>query len=237
MAKERAMGYGLKSFLGATALVAIAGATAPASALVIGTVDNGGANCIPFGCNLGLGSRYQQVYKGSLFGSNPLTISSVRFYSQDPPTGGTLFDTDITISLSTTTAAVDGLSAVFDDNLGADDTLVFTGHVGGSIGSFFDIFFDVPFTFDGDLGNLLLDIEFSNRTGFGNSFLDAHNGDFGGDSSRMHDFGSGFAGFGLVTGFNEATTLVPEPATLALISAGMLGVGWVRRRRNAGAEL
>lgn len=202
-------------------------AAAPASALVIGAPGTS-LNCFPFTC--GSGTRYQQVYAGSLFGSDPISISSLRFYDSD--NDATLATRDYVISLSTTSVAVNSLdTTVFNNNLGGDNMVVFTGTLGGPIGSFFDIFFDVNFAFDGDLGNLLVDMQMNN-TGGGGGFLDARAGDFGGDSSRAHNFGGGFASWGLVTGFNEAPAVaaVPEPMTLSLLGAGLAGIAGLRRR-------
>ncbi len=82
----------------ALGLGAMVAAAAPASALVIGAPGTG-ENCFPFTCAVG-GTRYQQVYAGSLFGSDPISISSLRFY--DSNDDAALATGDYVISLSTT---------------------------------------------------------------------------------------------------------------------------------------
>ena len=85
-----------------------------------------------------------------------------------------------------------------------------------------------PFTYDPANGDLLMDIFVSN-SGNQTVFLDARNGTAAGVFSRMHDFGSEFNDWGLVTGFNAAAA-VPEPSTYVMLVGGLLALaGWRRR--------
>ena len=136
-------------------------------ATVEGNADNG----FPF--NIGANSmRYQQVFDASEFGalSTPELITKIAFRPdatfQGKPFASTL--TNVQINLSTTGAAVDGLSPTFASNVGGDETVVFsgplflasadTGPVAGP--KAFDIVINLqtPFLYDPNLGNLLLDV-------------------------------------------------------------------------------
>jgi len=113
--------------------------------------------------------RIQQIYASGEFPSNPLTITKLRwrpdfFY-------GTAFNATISsiqINMSTTPSKVDGLASSYALNVGADDTVVFSGSsvvssqfAGPSGGpKEFDIIIPLttPFTYDPSAGNFLLDI-------------------------------------------------------------------------------
>jgi PEP-CTERM motif len=205
-------------------------APASATSILIGAPATGG-NCFPFDCVIsGPGNRYQQVYAASDF-SGPFTITGVTFFDTFAP-GATFTDADYTVSLSTTTKAVNGLDlANMNNNVGGDNTLLFSGHRSGATG--------VSFTLSGGLflynpasGNLLLDIQLSNIGARGSGFLDSRNGSAGGLFSRAHNFDGGFDNFGLVTQFEGVVATVPEPATLTLLGTGILALAHRRRTRR-----
>lgn len=182
------------------------------------------ANCYPFGCH---GTRYQQVYAASVF-TGPITITDITFYnSKGAP--GTISPGTYTFHLSTTSKAVDGLDSVFANNVGSDDAFFAVLAGGGSAFPSFTVV-GTPFTYNPGSGNLLLDMFVTNSTSSGTVFLDSRTGDAGGVFSRMHDFGGGTTGYGLVTGFNESGA-VPEPATYAMLAGGLLLL-LAGRRRN-----
>ena len=153
----------------------------------VATVEGNSANAWPF--NIGAASfraqRYHQVYGASDFASlsGPQRITQIAF-RPDSEAGAAFAATipSIEIRLSTTTKAPDGLSAVFADNVGANDTVVYAGAL--SLSSSFDgppegpkafdivINLQTPFNYDPAAGNLLLDVRVFSGTL--TTFLDAH---------------------------------------------------------------
>ena len=178
---------GILALLGMSAVSGLAQAfTSPGAA--IGTGGPTG-NFLPFSPSTLTGvssTRYQQVYGAGDFVSalGPITIRQIAFRLSENggnPFAGTI--PDIQIDLSTTFKAVDGLSATFSDNVGADDTVVYTrgplklSSPGKDLGGYyaFDIVITLtmPFTYDPSKGNLLMDIR--NFSGSHTSFFDAQN--------------------------------------------------------------
>ena len=197
--------------------------------------------------------RYQQVYEASDFASagGPISITQIAFR----PDGflGRAFSvtlTDIQINLSTITFGADGLSLVFANNLGLDDTIVFargpltlssnfTGPVGGPMDFDVIITLTTPFLYDPAAGNLLMDVRnFGSGT---TTVLDQEFAD--GDSiGRVHtnidspglvnsptaanrDTG------GLVTQFTHSPVPEPGAACLFLVGAGLCYISRQRRLR------
>ena len=190
--------------------------------------------------------RYQQVYEASQFGvlSQPARITHIAF--RPDQWGGDAFAStiqDIQINLSTTSGAPDNLSLTFADNVGVDNTVVYSGSLSlsssdtGGPPRDFDIIIPLqyPFLYDPGAGNMLLDIRIF--TPAGTTGFDAETPE--GDSvSRLFSLdvnsptGDTSDSAGLVTQFTAQP--IPEPGTLALLAAGalgLLGYGWRRKRR------
>lgn len=107
--------------------------------------------------------RYQQVYNASDFMSigSPMLITEMVFY----PTGEGVHEADIPniqISFSTTSAGADSLSPMFANNVGGDDTMVWSGRLylrPQQPGDFYlHISLPNPFRYEPTAGNLLLDV-------------------------------------------------------------------------------
>lgn len=211
-----------------TAAVAAFGAVAaaaPAHALVIGSADS--SNGIPFGSTIG-GYYYQQVYDAASFG-NGIGITQISFYNtlrpENTPRTGTF-----QLYLSTTTAGIPG----FDTNTSqpwfdASFTKVFDGTLPALADGRMDFTLATAFGYDPQAGNLLLTVR-SFDFGAGSLFLDVDQ-NTGVTNSRFSAYPYNWDQ-GLVTGFNDVTA-VPEPASLALLGVGILGLGLVRRSRRA----
>lgn len=218
--------------LALTCALALA-AVSPLEAQLIGDPLSG-RNTFPFGATVGgSGTRYQQVYASSNF-AGPLAISSISFV--EGRAGGTLTSALFEFYLSTTSRAVDGLSTDFDSNLGADTQLFGSFLLAGAAPSRLT-FSGTGFAYDPSAGNLLLDIRLSDITSRGNASYGARNRDADGLFSRMHDFGAGFEGIGLLTEFEGSRVVVtPEPSPLAPLALGLAGLGLFARFRR-GEEL
>ena len=220
----------------ALALLLAAASAARAQVTIAGPTT--GHNCIPFGCILGAGTRYQQVYSAGAF-AGPIDIGAITFFLDTDEGRGNLNTGSISLYLSTTAAAVDRLNASnFDANLGPSTSLFGTYTIGGVAPTLLT-FTGVPYLYDPAAGNLLLDLRVNGTLAASTSLSGylARVNMPGGNYSRATDFGVGSAGYGLDTRFALAATTVPEPSAAALLGAGLLaaaGAG-ARRRRSAAA--
>lgn len=213
-----------------------------ANELAEGNTDNG----IPFNTGLLFGVtsvRHQQVYGAAEFPTGSLLLTGVWFRPDIGNAGSAFGPTNIpnvTIQLSTTSMAVDGLSTTFSDNIGADVTTVHSGTLTLSSADTgpgprdFDIFipFGAPFVYNPASGNLLMDVR--NPSNVITTQLDAH---VGADSvSRLIALDVSSAtgstdSLGLITKFQFRQ--VPEPAALSLLAVAAMALAVGRRRRTS----
>ena len=136
------------------------------------TIEGNSNNLAPFSLASFVPSqRYQQVFAASEFAvlSGPQLITQISF-RPDAEFGGAFSSTipDIQINLSTTSAQPDSLSMILANNIGPDDTMVFSGSLSlssadsGPLGGpkDFDIVIalQTPFLYDPSVGDLLLDV-------------------------------------------------------------------------------
>lgn len=218
----------LNTTLGLLALAVILAAPCSAGVILIGTLPGPAANSFPFGNTDG--SIYQQVYAAGNF-AGPVTIVGITFFNSD--SAGSFAAGTYAFSLSTTPAPVDGLdTSDLDTNVGTDNQAFASVGLSGSVGTQFTIT-GTPFFYDPVQGNLLVDIRTTySESQSGSVYLDSFTltEPTNGLTSRAHNYGSGFAGYGLITQFETLDEgAVPEPSTLALVGAGMLLV-LLRRR-------
>jgi hypothetical protein len=207
--------------------------------VVVGTVNDGNADPFGFWNNTG---AYQQVYSASAF-SGAIDISSLTFYLYSDPRGGNgsaLQPGPYSIYLSTTAAAVKGLSSTLANNIGADETLVYLGSPPGetTVGSqgTYTFSLSTDFLYNPAAGNLLLTV--TNQTPGSpislETYLEAD--DSGSLTSRglnnngLNNSQALLDNVGLVTGFNVSP--VPLPAALWLLVSGICGVGVLARARQ-----
>ena len=112
--------------------------------------------------------RYQQVFDASQFSRlNPGggLINRLAFRGHGPGTPFTGTVAQLQVNLSTTSKTPDGLSSIFGENVGPNDTQVFSGPLQAAVTFTGDptnfevtINFTTPFYYDPTKGNLLLDV-------------------------------------------------------------------------------
>jgi hypothetical protein len=195
--------------------------TASASTVTIGT--NSGSNTIPFGSTLA--SQYQQVYSSNAF-SGVFNITEINFYV-DPAHSAALDGGTYTLSLSETSIGVGALSSNLANNIGANNTVVYSG------ANSLDFILSSPYLYDPSIGNLLLNVSIANGTSNGGYSEEAGIDPL---TSRAYSgpFLTGGDQFGLVTTFtSNVLAPVPEPSTWAMMLLGFIGVGFMAYRRKA----
>lgn len=216
----------------------LATATPAVAAYIVGLpADSGTGNCYPFGCDYNSqgGTEYQQVYTSSLF-TGPLTITGLEFYNTQFNSSATAMNTGtFTISLSTTSADWNTLSGIFANNIGGDNTQVFSGSLAQAwaFGDTLTILFSTPFTYTpGPGANLLLDVLATGTGDAGGAIFFDTNGFLTPNTffGRVYLDGLVDSGYGLVTGFETSAT--PEPSTFAILGAGLTALAAVRLRKR-----
>ena len=224
----------LAKTLGLTAALAASFATPQAHAVLIGTPGAGPAFSQPFGANPG--GLYQQIYARELFTEGSIRITSLSFFTSAAP-AAPLGAGTYTLSLSSTARGLDGLEdgrltaetpalTVFNSNLGADNTVVFSGALPAVANGRLTFALTSAFNYNPNVSELLLDVR-STASNTPAVFFRA-TGDGVEPVSRLVVTGSGATAqqFGLVT----EIVGVPEPVSAALLGAGLLGLAGLRRR-------
>lgn len=206
------------------------------AALVVGSIDGG--NCFPFGCNgsgisAGESIHYQQFYSSTAF-SGPIVIGSLTFYNSLPQFAGNLIGGEYIFHLSTAATGIGSVSSTLADNIGADNTLFFSGSIG--TGSLAFTVMGSQFYYDPQLGDLLLDIVVNNQDNVPNDGVNGYN-----DASRAGPVTQSAFMLGntiyigqpaLVTGFGTT----PAPGTLALVGLSLAVLVRARRKRHEPAR-
>jgi hypothetical protein len=176
----------LRSSAFAVALLAVAGVAWASGSLTVPSSVGAGEgnldNLYPFN---GDPIRYQQVIGASEFsGAGAGWITQIRL-RPDGVSGNAFSETltNVKISLSTSQRPTNNLSTTFSQNVGSDNTVVYTGALALSSAfsgpdggpKAFDIVITLqsPFYYDPSAGNLLLDV--TNFTGGKTTQMDAQN--------------------------------------------------------------
>ena len=187
-------------------------------------------NCFPFGCSVGI-TRYQEVYSRLEF-PGPLEIGRLDFFAftNGVVPLGNLNSGTYTLSLSTTQMSVGALSENFVDNLGPDNKVFAVAVLTGDQASGVLSFLGEPFLYDPTTGNLLLDIQIAGSSHLGaTTYFQTPVSSL--VASRLYTEPPNVSQdtiAPLVTAFLPAG--VPEPSTLALILAAVIGFTFFRQR-------
>ncbi len=227
----------IKKILHSTALaaaisLAAASALPAAAAVTVGNNDSG--NCYPFSCfPSDNGTTYQQIYSATAF-SGITSFNQISFFGHSEYLGLPMDTASYRITFSTSSKAVNGLSGVGSENVGADSQLFSIVNVSGNMPSVLS-FTGATFTYDPSLGNLLMQVDVLTPLPLGQyqSFFQA---DYTGtDTQRYYAYNGspeGTVGNGALRTEFSNVSAVPEPETYAMMIAGLALLGFAARRRK-----
>ena len=204
------------------------------------------------------GSQTQQIYSASFF-NGPTTITGVSFRAY--PGGAPSFFSSNSVSVSDLVVSLANTSASANENAGVAPSTTFAGNIGANAATVFSgaitlttaatgvgaqpfdytVNFTTPFHYDPGAGNLLLDFLIPtgatvSGSGFGFLTFDTAN-DLNDGVFSVVNIGSGSAASGTlstaaaITQFHTAAA-APEPASWALMMAGVALAGGALRRRR-----
>lgn len=194
---------------------------AAAANIAFGTLGPSASDCT-FTCV----ARLQQDYTAGNFGSNPVNISNVAFYT----TGGSGNGVGTFDLYLTTNPNGSSLSGNFNNNVSAD-RILFASLTKQSFNSGV-VNFSGSFNYNPTKGDLIVDILNSNSS----AFLFTQQFTATNTVSRVYDFNSKTSGsvdsnYGISTAFTVGNvSSVPEPTSIALLGLGLLGFAASRRK-------
>lgn len=205
---------------------------------------NGLGNAIGAGMTLNSPSvtTYQQVFDKTLFPTGGYTFNTLEFIRTTP--GATFNAADYSFSFSTTSKAVDGLSATLSDNVGANSQSFWSGNLSGPASNQQIFLTGSTYNYNPANGNLLLQVVKSNASATaGNAFLNVNpyypTLDTGSMTNEGMPVNNGFGNykntvllihFAMFGDPTPPASPVPIPAAVWLFGSGLAGLLGLKRK-------